>query len=562
MSGDQRVARARRCSDPSPTVSKQLFGTAVKCARPTCNELLYRLENGQPALNCRIAHIRASAPNGPRADPLMTCAEVNAFDNLLLLCLYDAALIDDSWEEYPTEMLFEWKRQQVEQAALLGVAREPTDDEITQLIIESRQLDPLARSASIDLARAVRRLRSAAERTRVEPERILQERQQAISQLNREFLAIDSETGERLQASLSRQEERRYRSRIDEALSHTSVAVEAAAETVLAEAAGVAAATGSACADARAWVERSVGDVVRAASEWSDDLGSALAELDAAAAGLSEVAAGRTVAVPPAPSPAEPEEPSALEVFFGRCREVHERAVRHARVDHLPFDAALHAEVLSLAGDSASVPAVLSLLEFGSDHNASLAAAILKNADDQQFEHALGAAAALQPETAAAHHLRHLHLLADERCWPERLALVQNALRTLGTTIIKACSTQSFWERNIEHGSLVLRAAEVTHGAEMVAATIREALTDPDLVEPILVALSETVEEHDSSTMEFVGIKRRYSEPRGPFEGLPSFIPFDAVCAAIAQRWPTGPSTRGSEPELLATEFLQHRCAE
>jgi ElaB/YqjD/DUF883 family membrane-anchored ribosome-binding protein len=356
MSDDQRAARARRCSDPSPTVSKQLFGTAVKCARPACNELLYRLENAQPALNCRIAHIRASAPNGPRADPMMTCAEVNAFDNLLLLCLYDAALIDDSWEEYPAEMLFEWKRQQVEQAALLGVAREPTDDEITQLIIESRQLDPLARSASIALARAVRRLRSAAERTRVEPERILQERQKAISQLNRDLLAIDSETGERLQASLSRQEERRYRSRIDEALSHTSVAVEAAAETVLAEAAGVAAATGSACADARAWVERSVGDVVRAASEWPDDLGSALAELDAAATALSEVAAGRTVAVPPAPSPAEPEEPTALEVFFGRCREVHERAVRHARVDHLPFDAALHAEVLSLAGDGGVDP--------------------------------------------------------------------------------------------------------------------------------------------------------------------------------------------------------------
>lgn len=105
MPANERVTRTTRCPDPSATVVKQLFGTAVKCGRPTCSEFLYRMENGRHALNCRVAHIRASAPNGPRADPLMTCAEVNAFDNLLLLCPYDAALVDDHWEDYPVEVL-------------------------------------------------------------------------------------------------------------------------------------------------------------------------------------------------------------------------------------------------------------------------------------------------------------------------------------------------------------------------------------------------------------------------------------------------------------------------
>ena len=83
--------------------------------RPDCNQLLYRVEDRHRTLNCRIAHIRASSPNGHRADPMMTCREVNTFDNLLLLCLFRAAQIDDdeTWKDYPVEVLNEWKQQQV-----------------------------------------------------------------------------------------------------------------------------------------------------------------------------------------------------------------------------------------------------------------------------------------------------------------------------------------------------------------------------------------------------------------------------------------------------------------
>lgn len=561
MPDQQREARTARCPDPTATVAKQLFGTAAKCGRPTCNEILYRMENGRPALNCRIAHIRASAPNGPRADPLMTCSEVNAFDNLLLLCPYDASLVDDRWEDFPVETLAAWKRQQIDQATLLGVARPPTDDEISQLIVESRQHDSVTRSASVDLARSVRRLRSEAERTRTEPQRILRERQQAERQLNRGFFGFDAETGERSQVRLSRDEERRFAARIADALSGSRGPVEAAADSVLADASGLAAAAGPAASDARSWVERSVVEVVRLAGEWNDELDGALDHLDAAASALTNTAAGRTTHVPPPPEPPAPSQPSPLDLFFGRCREIHERAARHHRVDHLPFDAELHANVLGVAADCAGVPAVLSLIEFGSDHNAALAAAILKNADDAQFARAVDEAAALRPEAAAAQHLRHLHFLTSERGWSQRLGLVQTALDRLSAKIMEGIVSHEFWERNVEHGSFILRCAEATIGADNVAAALRRALTDPTLLDPILAALSETIEERDSSTMELSGIRRRYSEPGRPFEGLPQFIPDDAVCAAIEQRWPDGPRPRGPEIERLAAEFRVHRCS-
>lgn len=561
MPEQERVARTTRCPDPSATVAKQLFGTAAKCGRPTCNEILYRMENGLPALNCRIAHIRASAPNGPRADPLMTCMEVNAFDNLLLLCPYDATLVDDRWEDFPVEMLADWKRQQIDQAMLLGVARQPTDDEISRLIVESRQDDSVSRTASVDFARSVRRLRSQAERTRTEPQQILREWQQAERQLNRGFVGFDPETGERAQVGLSRDEQRRFAARIADALSRSRGPVEAAADSVLADAAGVATAAGLVASDVRSWVERSVAEVVRLAGEWSDDLDGALDDLDGAAEALTDAAAGRRTHVPPPPEPLASAEPSALELFFARCRKTNERAARHHRVDHLPFDAELRVQVLNLASDCAAMPEVLSLLEFGSDHNAALAAAILKNADEAQFARAVDEAAALRPEAAAAQHLRHLHFLASERGWSQRLGLVQSALDRLGTEIIEGSDSRDFWERNVEHGSFVLQCAEATVGAETVAAALRRALVDPTLLDPILVALSETVEETDTSTTEFVRIRRRYSEPGRPFEVLPHFFPVDALCAAIAQRWPTGPNARGPESERLAAEFSVHRCS-
>ena len=69
--------------------------------------------------------------------------------------------------------------------------------------------------------------------------------------------------------------------------------MEDAADSVLADAAGVAAAAGPCADDACSWMERSVAAVVRLAGEWNNELGDALDELDEAKTGLIEAAAGR-----------------------------------------------------------------------------------------------------------------------------------------------------------------------------------------------------------------------------------------------------------------------------
>lgn len=563
MSNAERVARTRRCSDPSPAVVKQLFGTAVQCGQPTCNETLYRIENGRPALNCRIAHIRASSPNGPRADPYMSCDEVNAFDNLLLLCLFHAALIDDSWEDFSADMLADWKRQQVAQASILGAARQPTDSEVAELIVESRPADVVTRSASVDVARASRSLRSAAERTRDEPQRILAEQRAAERQLQRGSFAFDSETGERLQMQLSRNEQRQFSVRISEALAASRPSVEAAADSVLAEAAGLAAALGADGSDARAWVERSVAEVVQRSGEWNDELDGALDQLDASVSALIDTAAGRTTHVPPPPAPSPPEEPSPVSRFFERCEGVHESAARHDRVDHLPFDEALWLQLLDLATDCASVPTVMSLLPFDSRTNASLAAAVLKNCDDEQFAHAVQVAADLNPEAAAAHHLLQLRFLADEREWAERQALVQVACDDLSATILRRLDSHEYWERNAEHGSFLLRFAEMMAGAEAVSSALVHVVAQGALLEAVLIALSETIETHDSTTGELLEIKRRYRAPDGPAgDNLPSCVPVDEICASIRGRWPENPGAGGPEAERLAADFLAARCSQ
>lgn len=562
MADEQRTARTIRCPDPSAAVVKQLFGTAMKCGRPTCKEALYRIESDQPALNCRMAHIRASSPKGPRSDPLMTCTEVNAFENLLLLCPFDASLIDDRWEDFPVDLLADWKRQQIDQASLLGTARPPTNDEISQLIVDSRQHGTVVHVVSVDLAKSARRLRSQAERTRKEPQLILLEQQQAERQLNQGFIGFNTETGERTKMQLSRSERRWFTARIADALRETSGPVEVAADSVLADSAGVAVSVGKAAADARSWVERSVAEVVELAGEWNDQLDGSLDRLDEAVTALIDAAAGRTAQVPPPPESPLPPQPSPWVLFIERCREIHESAARHESVDHLPFDAELRAQLLDLAPDCAAMPTVVSLMPLGSGRNAALAAATLKNANDEQFAQALDAAAALQPEAAAAQHLLQLHFLASERDWSKRLGLVQAKRDGLSTTIIKRSASSEFWVRNAEHGSFILQFAVVVLGVEEVTGALRRALADVALLEPILIALSETAENRDSTTFEFLNISRSYGKPGVPSgDLLPSFVPIDGVCAAIAQRWPTGPNASRTEVERLAAEFTVHRCS-
>lgn len=102
---------------PTPTTVKELYGSASSCANPQCDEPLYRYvpELDRHALNSTVAHIRAASPEGPRFDPNMSAEANRDGANLLLLCRFHSALVDDMASDYPIETLHEWKRQQLAQ---------------------------------------------------------------------------------------------------------------------------------------------------------------------------------------------------------------------------------------------------------------------------------------------------------------------------------------------------------------------------------------------------------------------------------------------------------------
>lgn len=117
------AARRKPVQHRPPTAStvKELHATALRCGRPGCVQLIYRVsDTGARVLNSEVAHIHARREGGPRWNPLMTEKENRSYGNLILLCRQHASEIDATPDLFPPEMLREWKRIQVatqEQAA-------------------------------------------------------------------------------------------------------------------------------------------------------------------------------------------------------------------------------------------------------------------------------------------------------------------------------------------------------------------------------------------------------------------------------------------------------------
>jgi hypothetical protein len=126
---------------PTESTAKELYARALGCAFPGCSEPLYRDVPGQGSrqLNSRIAHICARSEGGPRWDPAMSAEDNRAVPNLVLLCLKHADEIDaaDRVEEYPADLLSEWKAAQVTASAKAVDRWRLTDDEAAEVIEKS-----------------------------------------------------------------------------------------------------------------------------------------------------------------------------------------------------------------------------------------------------------------------------------------------------------------------------------------------------------------------------------------------------------------------------------------
>jgi hypothetical protein len=93
---------------------KLLFGSsAVRCSFPDCHELC--IEPSTPfdraAITAYIAHIEAHSDSGPRANPMLTRKQRDAYDNLILLCPRHHIVVDEQPNTYSSDDLRRWKAE-------------------------------------------------------------------------------------------------------------------------------------------------------------------------------------------------------------------------------------------------------------------------------------------------------------------------------------------------------------------------------------------------------------------------------------------------------------------
>jgi len=124
---------------PTGATVKELYGTALVCAFPGCDDPLFRKNpaGGSRSLNSRVAHIAARSEGGPRWDARMSEADNRSAANLLVMCLPHAAEIDEpGWERrFPADLLLTRKADQVAAYdAAVGGGWQLTDEEVDEVL--------------------------------------------------------------------------------------------------------------------------------------------------------------------------------------------------------------------------------------------------------------------------------------------------------------------------------------------------------------------------------------------------------------------------------------------
>jgi hypothetical protein len=94
---------------------KLLWGlAAARCAHPECRRPLIKEAASQDphAVVGEIAHLNdfSPQPGSPRADESLSVAELNSYDNLVLLCGHHHNEVDKQKNTFPRETLKKWKQ--------------------------------------------------------------------------------------------------------------------------------------------------------------------------------------------------------------------------------------------------------------------------------------------------------------------------------------------------------------------------------------------------------------------------------------------------------------------
>ena len=84
------------------------------CQFPKCDKQCYvkseSKDNGFVTIG-HVAHIVSRSDHGPRADPLLSTMERDAYSNLLLMCPNHHQEVDSDVNQYPVDILLGWKER-------------------------------------------------------------------------------------------------------------------------------------------------------------------------------------------------------------------------------------------------------------------------------------------------------------------------------------------------------------------------------------------------------------------------------------------------------------------
>jgi hypothetical protein len=128
----------------SDQIQRELWGRAAgRCEFRGCNKLLYKDDLTQQHSNLSvISHIVAYSPDGPRGDLVRSKLLEKDINNLMLTCRNHSKIIDDKAreEEYPEELLREFKREHELRIRMLTEAKEDAQTHvlILQVPIDKR----------------------------------------------------------------------------------------------------------------------------------------------------------------------------------------------------------------------------------------------------------------------------------------------------------------------------------------------------------------------------------------------------------------------------------------
>ena len=97
-----------------------------QCAHPECKNTLIEpaTENSDAIITACICHIYAISTKGPRGKIGLTEEELNAPENLILLCPNHHLVVDRQHESYPAYMLKEWKQTHEKTATQRRVSKD------------------------------------------------------------------------------------------------------------------------------------------------------------------------------------------------------------------------------------------------------------------------------------------------------------------------------------------------------------------------------------------------------------------------------------------------------